>query len=552
MTLSFALALAAALPAHANSTMHEYIALDRTDYVNAGIGGISAPASLGGGAGTLTLEGVSGTVTLALLYWNGIDIEMPEIGLTGGDADYDEPDIVFDGVPITGTRVAGHGSNDCWPLEPQPPSAALYRADVTDRIAARGNGDYDFAGLADKPGHSANGLSLIVYFDDGNAANDVRVTHYEGMQSDTEEFVFRPGIDYAGGRVEAVLHVSDGQEALADGRLTWVAPPPIAGVSDMDLTFDRLYDGLALWPGTSVPSLGHGRNGTAPGLWDIRRVPLTPLFGPPKRYPTEVRYSLDHDCVSLQVAQIVQPAAPAPAMLSPNPFDFGDVVVGTSSAPQRFTLTNLMPEAIDVEAPGIGNSQFEIVAETCTGATLAPGQTCTIDVTYTPAGALVPHDYPLIMGFYDSVNDSAAAGVFTLLRAAGVPDAPFSRVEFDRTACVYPDTVVHASSGAVHFTASNTGALPVTITTFESTGDDFLLYHGSCLVGAVLAPGETCSVDAAFEPLFAERRQSALVFKFAADDTTEGFARSDLEGHGVAAGDAIHADGFESVVCSPW
>ena len=66
MTLSFALALAAALPAHANSTMHEYIALDRTDYVNAGIGGISAPASLGGGAGTLTLEGVSGTVTLVM------------------------------------------------------------------------------------------------------------------------------------------------------------------------------------------------------------------------------------------------------------------------------------------------------------------------------------------------------------------------------------------------------------------------------------------------------------------------------------------------------
>ncbi|HEY6894378.1 MAG TPA: choice-of-anchor D domain-containing protein, partial [Rhodanobacteraceae bacterium] len=255
---------------------------------------------------------------------------------------------------------------------------------------------------------------------------------------------------------------------------------------------------------------------------------------------------------SLQVAQIVQPAASAPAMLSPNPFDFGDVVVGTSSAPQRFTLTNLMPESIDVEAPVIGNSQFAIVAETCTGATLAPGQTCAIDVTYTPAGALVPHDYPLFVGFYDSVNDSAPARVFTLIRAAGVPDAPFSRVEFDESACVYPETVVHSSSGAVRFTASNTGTLPVTITTFESTGDDFVLYRDGCVVGSMLAPGEACAVDAAFQPLAAERRQSALVFKFAADDTPEGFARTDLEGDGIVAGDAIRADGFESVICSPW
>ena len=549
---SLVFALVAAVPAHANTAMHAYLVLDRTDYVNSAVGGISAPGALGGGAGTLTLDGVSGTVTLALLYWNGIDIEMPEIGLTGGDAEYDNPDIVFDGVPVTGTRVAGFGSNDCWPTDPQPPSAALYRADVTARVAARGNGDYTFAGLADKPGHSANGLSLIVYFDDGNAANDVRVTQYEGMQSDTEEFVFEPYVDYAGGTVEALLHVSDGQELLSDGLLHWTAPPPVQDLSDMDLRFDGLYDGLELWPGTSVPMLDHPRNATGPGLWDIRRFPLTPLFGPSKRYPTKVRYSLEHDCVSLQVAQIVQPADPAPAMLSPNPFDFGDVLVGTTSAPQRFTLTNLMPDTIEVTGPSIGNSQFQLVAETCTGAVLAPGAACTTDVTYTPPGVLVPHDYPLIVGFHDTVHDSASARVFALLHAAGVPDVPFSRVEFDKTACVYPETAVEASSGAVHFTASNTGTLPATITSFESSGDDFVLYRGTCLADAALAPGQSCSVDAAFQPLFAERRASALLLRFSADDAPEGFARSDLEGDGIAAGDAIHADGFESVICSPW
>jgi hypothetical protein len=550
---SFCFALVAAASARANVTMHRYLVLDRTDYVATGVGGIGAPGALGGGEGTLTLDGVSGTVTLALLYWNGIDVEMPEIGLTGGDRDYDEPDVVFDGSPITGTRVAGFGSNDCWPTQPQPASAALYRADVTAIVAARGNGDYDFSGLADKPGHSANGLSLIVYFDDGNPANDRRITQYEGMQSDTEEFKFEPDIDYAGGAVEAVLHVSDGQIILNDGSLRWVAPPPIPDLSDLQVRYYDLYDGLPLWPGESVPQLGHGRNSTGPGLWDIRHVPLTPLFGPPKTYPTRVVYNLDHDCVSLQVAQIVQPADPAPSMLSPNPFDFGDVPVGTTSAPQRFTLTNLMPDDIEVGAPTIGNSQFRIVADACGGATLAPAGTCTIDVTYTPAGVLAPHDYPLIASFHDTVFASVSAPVFALLRGAGVPDAPFSRVEFDRTECEYPDTSVQSSTGAVHFTATNTGTLPVTLTELEATlEDDYPLYGATCLAGAVLAPGQACAVDAAFRPTATGRRAAGLLFWFTADDAQQGFVRADLDGSGLPPGDTIHADGFEPVICSPW
>jgi hypothetical protein len=549
--LGFVLALCAMPPARANTSMHIYTTLDRTDYVIAAAGGIGAPGTSGGGAGTLTLEGVSGTVTLALLYWNGIDVEMPELGLTGGDADYDEPDIEFDGVPFTGDRVAGSGSNDCWPLVPQPPSAALYRADVTGRVASRGSGDYTFAGLADKPGHSANGLSLIVYFDDGNPGNDLRIAHYEGMQSNTEEMIFEPVVDYAGGVVEAVLHVSDGQDVLADGHFYWIAPGAIPDLGDIELRYDRLYDNLPLWPGTSVPALGHPRTDTAAGLWDIRRMPLTPLFGPPKRYATKIRHSIDHDCVSLQVAQIVQPAGAAPSMLSPNPFDFGDVVVGATTPPQRFTLTNIMPAAIAVEAPSIGNSEFQIVAQTCEGATLQPGDACTVDVTYRPAGVIVPHDAPLLVPFTD-ITQPTPVESFALLRGAGVPDAPFSRVELDKRVCTYPETTVRSSTGAVHFTARNTGTLPVMLTDVQATEDDFVLYHANCLVGATLAPGDTCSVDAAFKPLTVGHHEAGLLLYFSADDAQQGYSRSDLDGNGIAAADVIHADSFETLDCSPW
>lgn len=89
-----------------NSQASERERFERTDQVSAGIGGIGAAAAEGGGVGTITLAGVSGTVTRAYLYWHGIDIEKPP-SFTGGNADYDEPQIELDGQAIVGERVFG-------------------------------------------------------------------------------------------------------------------------------------------------------------------------------------------------------------------------------------------------------------------------------------------------------------------------------------------------------------------------------------------------------------------------------------------------------------
>lgn len=355
--------------------------------------------------------------------------------------------------------------------------------------------------------------------------------------------------------MEAVLHVSDGREALSDGTLYRSAPAPLPHLPDMEIRYTGLYDGLPLWPGASVPQLGHPRDATAPGLWDNRRVPLTPLFGPPKAYATKSRHSVVQDCASLQVAQIVQPADPSPSMLSPDPFDFGDVLVGTGSARKRFTLTNLMPSAIALAQPTTGNAQFHIHAETCSAASLAPGATCTIDATYTPGSVIAPRDYRLEAKFADARHPTVPIAAFARLRGAGVPAGPFSRVEFDRLVCTCPDTAVGSARAAVRFTAGNTGALPAPIAevgTATGNSADFVLGRNGCPVGATLAPGQRCSVDVSFRTSAAGRRTSALSLKFAADDAAQGYAISDLEGRGIADADAIHADGFEAPECSPW
>ena len=74
LLFGLALTLLSALPAGANTPMRRYLVLDRTDYVIAGAGGVSAPVALGGGSGTLNVAGVSGTVKLAATRGYGAEV----------------------------------------------------------------------------------------------------------------------------------------------------------------------------------------------------------------------------------------------------------------------------------------------------------------------------------------------------------------------------------------------------------------------------------------------------------------------------------------------
>lgn len=537
----------------ANTPMQRYIELERTDYAVAGVGGIGAPLAEEGGAGTVTLAGVSGTVTLALLYWNGLDLAWPAEGFTGGDADYDQPDIRFDGHDISGTRIARFSSNDCWPQPPGPDSTALFRADVTELVRARGDGEYAFSGLASRPGHSANGLSMIVYFDDGNPLNDRHVTHYEGLQSTQSAggLPFNFALDYNGGAVEAILHMSDGQSSLSDGELRWYAKPDGASSTERSLRYrGYLHDGLLMWAGNSVPVMGHGRGSNGPGLWDIRRMPLTPLYGPSRRYQHRSTYVGGVDCVSLNVAQFVQPSDAQTAALSPNPFDFGDVVVGTQSATQRFTLTNLMPGQITMGAL-VSNSLFPIIAETCSGQTLAPSATCTADVVYRPLSTSLPVNSEIRLHFTDAAQTSVGPYFFAELRGAGVPEGAFSRVEPQPRTCRFVPTPVGAASAPVRLRMANTGTLPITITsaTTVSTPSWFTIVHSDC-AGQTVPPGSSCTADISLRPLGTGIASDAFRIRYDADDETAELVSVPLQGPGLAAtGDQMLKDGFDPGEC---
>jgi len=82
------------------------------------------------------------------------------------------------------------------------------------------------------------------------------------------------------------------------------------------------------------------------------------------------------------------PVAAAPAAsLSTASLSYADQQVGTSSAAQTVTLTNSGSADLVVSATALAGTNpgdYAIGANTCAGATVAPGASCTLDVSFAP------------------------------------------------------------------------------------------------------------------------------------------------------------------------
>ena len=94
-------------------------------------------------------------VTQAYLYWAGpTDLASPAANAS----------VTFAGAAVTGTNI-GVSFDNFWGFL----NSQAYRADVTSLVT--GNGAYSLANLV-KPNVEVNGASLVVFFNDGNAANN--------------------------------------------------------------------------------------------------------------------------------------------------------------------------------------------------------------------------------------------------------------------------------------------------------------------------------------------------------------------------------------------
>jgi hypothetical protein len=267
------------------------------DFVVAGISGV------GDGSGTITLAGIgAGTVDSATLYWHGID--------TGGDGIYDNATVTFAGSSVTGTNI-GDATTNCWGAG----SSSAYRANVTSLVP--GDGAYLVSGLAADTGHGANGASLVVTFDDGDAGNNRDLSFFEGNDSNIPDGfpgeddgwhgVLAP-IDYDGAAtVSASVHLADGQNfsaGLDDGPLVFTTANGMT----------TILDALGLYDGDSVPTDGTSRAGNGE-LWDIHTFDITAAFGGVADAAASLALDgmeFTSDCLGLTLVLIDLPAGAAP------------------------------------------------------------------------------------------------------------------------------------------------------------------------------------------------------------------------------------------------
>jgi hypothetical protein len=284
------------------SEMINFTTVTNTDVATFGLG-----AMRGTGTGSLAVSGLSGTVSQAYLYWHGP---------TNSADPSANASVNFGGSAIVGSNI-GFSQDNFWGFQ----NSQSYRADVTSLVSAAGNSSYALSNFI-KPGVEVNGLSLIVFYDDGVAANNSDVVLFNGNDANFLNAFDAPGwnatlagINYSGGTASMTLHVSDGQDFQGpdDGILLLNGLPLASG----DI-FQG--DGVQLGTSTVVP------NGA---LWDIETYDISSFLVPGNNNLT-LNMSAVNDAIALTVVQFNLPvgAAPPPASGVPEPATWAMMIGG--------------------------------------------------------------------------------------------------------------------------------------------------------------------------------------------------------------------------------
>lgn len=279
------LTLMLALPGTASATdLTLFKTVYNTDFISSGAAGMRD-----NGTGNIILSGITGTVTEAYLYWAGPN---------NSSDNNNNANVTFNGTGVTGTFL-GVTSDNCWGFA----NSLAYRADVTSLVS--GDGTYSLANFINYDSSGAqsniNGASLIVFYNDGNSANNRDVVMFDGNDSnipnpyDADGWnITLAGISYTSGTADAQFHVSDGQPFTDDALIangTTLAP---AG---------SVFDGTTLPVGVNTDPYYQ--------LWDISSFDVTSLLSPGLN-TLNITTGENQDCLSCTLIAVDLPAGAAP------------------------------------------------------------------------------------------------------------------------------------------------------------------------------------------------------------------------------------------------
>jgi hypothetical protein len=109
--------------------------------------------------------------------------------------------------------------------------------------------------------------------------------------------------------------------------------------------------------------------------------------------------------LTFQLLVVAENTGSPVATLSSTTIDFGSVPEGYSPPPTKgVTLTNTGSASLVITGTSIsGDSSFYLDSQNCEGATLAPGESCTVTVAFDPGGVLA---FQATLTFTDNASNS--------------------------------------------------------------------------------------------------------------------------------------------------
>ena len=274
------------LPGTASPLSH-FLTVESTDFQSVGAGGLR-----GSGTTDLIVGSLTGSVQQAFLVWHGP---------TNAGPDGPISKITLNDNPVTGQHI-GASDDNSWNMS----NSHAYLADVTEIV--RGNGTYTFAGPSSR---MANGASLLVFYNDGNPANDRDMLLFVGNDSNMQNrydplgwYFGAVGVGFGEGRTTVQVHVSDGQDfgRTDDGTLR---------LNRQELATGGIFQGRTV-QGNSRTSV---RNGY---LWDIIDYDVTDLLGEDDR-EIILEFGSVSDALSLVAVVIDLPNGAAKRLLPVGP-----------------------------------------------------------------------------------------------------------------------------------------------------------------------------------------------------------------------------------------
>lgn len=188
----------------------------------------------------------------------------------------------------------------------------------------------------------------------------------------------------------------------------------------------------------------------------------------------------------------------------PDPLDLGGVEVGavnTAGATCSATGGTAVISGIGVDPASDHVADFSVDPGTCDAATLFPGQTCDVTITFTPTAE---GDRNAVLAVaHTTTTGTPVTSIGLQGRGTRAPDPGAPGFSATPSPLFFGDRLVGTTSPPRTVTATNVGTAPLTISATALVGaqpEDFAIAGDTC-AGSTLAPDEGCTVDVTFSPI---------------------------------------------------